>query len=466
MRKILIYLAVFLLLISQAHGATLFHSFFDDLAGFSSQRYLPSIEEFPLENSMIDCNYQFDNLFENRSTELRNAIFSMNCLVPLHSNKDLLSIFVARSNALAHFEDQNTNSFMMKTAADFFAIEYGLKLTEKIEIRTGITQTQSLFSNSQKRPGLIYGLKIKPFDFLNISYSSINNSQGILTDVDTAYKQYESLIIDSATSNQMVCGLSFSDVITLKLDLLENKNIQNQSLDNSDWKSSLELGYMLNRELTFFLMAGRGAYSNNMRFYEEEQLFAFLNLERINFLYGAGMSLKIEDKEWLLSYSRSTFDYTSGGKVFNQASPDIFSNIDNIDKYMDAKALMQINSCQLSVKGIRFQEVAIEPSLQYQSMDMRGNIDFWNTWFFGILKELESTQPLNYQRIDFLVVGGSLAYDINETWKLRYSIRQILPILALQDKVEVEAASLSELNGPADYAQGGNTQTFSLACYF
>lgn len=466
MGKFLIYIVVFLLLVSQAHGATLFHSFFDDLAGFSSQRSLPAIDEFPLERSTIDCAYQFDNLFKNRSTELKNTIFSMNCLVPLHYNKDLLSVLVTRSNALVHFEDQNTNSFAMKTAADFFAIEYGIKLTEKVEVRTGITQTQSLFSNSQKNPGLSYGLKIKPFDFLNISYSSMNNSQGILTNVDSAYKQYESLIIDAATSSQLVCDLNFSEVITLKINLLENKNIQTQSLDNFDWKSSLELGYMLNRELTLFLMAGKGNSNNNMRFYDNEQIFAFLNLERASFLYGMGMGLKIKDKEWFLSYSRSTFDYSSGGKVFNQVSPDVLSNIDNFDKYMDAKAFMQLNSYQLSVKGIKLQELSIEPTLQYQSMDMRGNIDFWNTWFFGLLKELDSTQPLNYQRIDFLVLSGSLAYDINETWKLRYSMRQILPILALQDEVVGGGSVSSALNGPADYAQGGNTQTFSLTCYF
>jgi hypothetical protein len=168
--------------------------------------------------------------------------------------------------------------------------------------------------------------------------------------------------------------------------------------------------------------------------------------------------------EMTLGFSRSLIDLSSQGATYSSYLPDMLSNVLSVDKTVDVKSKVAIDGGHLGLKGKLTDRILLEGNLRYLTAFLNGDINLWNSFFFGIIKKFDQAHIIPGVKVNLVVGDAGIKYSLGNNVELSYIFKQVVPVAVegLVNEKKGEGTETSDLG----MVSGGNTQRFSLAYYF
>jgi hypothetical protein len=157
--------------------------------------------------------------------------------------------------------------------------------------------------------------------------------------------------------------------------------------------------------------------------------------------------------------------YSSGG-LFGIGVPDLILGGESVDKAGDLAVKIKSGGIRVGMEKAIGSKLKLKTDLSYLKLLFEGDVKTWNSWFFGMVRKLDSEYTLPIDSADVLAGGLGVQYVLNKNCELNYSFNQLIPLAVTKKEaggtnvdVHAEASSGSVISG-------GNTQTFAVAWHF
>jgi hypothetical protein len=366
----------------------------------------------------IDYAYEYENTIDSSNLVLNNADSRFNLVLPLGDHllaeKGVVGVSVYGNDS--QFQaDYDEGELDLSSCSNMVRFQYGARLSDYLDVGVGVSQYRDPSIGPDRNLGQSYEIKITPSQNLAIEFQSL--------------AEYPAAgMLDRQRINLSAC-------------------------------------YEISKKVEFHGLLGKGRSGQDARFYEDGSEIAYLHADRDNLFGKVGLAWQLPALDIALDFSRSVSDFSSRGKIFAENSPDMISNVDDVEQSYDLAASLVMNGCHLGLKRALSDRLSLKTDLRYFALLVEGDANIWNGWFFGAVKDLQGNYPSPIRRVDFVEAGLGFKYALQEELEFNYTFKQLIPVAV--DRVEEEVGGeAGDYVSDSSPASGGNTQMVSLTCYF
>lgn len=474
---ILALMLIVLTLAPGAFGVLFLKETIEDIATLGEAEksvFLQPTKLIGAERHSIDYSYEYQDTISASNLVLHNTHSQINLVLPLKEQligeKDVLGIFVYGNNS--QFQaDYNAGGFDSSGQSDIVRFLYGVRLTDYLDAGVGVSQYRNPELNLDRGLGYSYEIRLSPSKSFEIGYGSERLRTANLTriDYDGSWSEYPAHGISSR--QRMDISAWFGNRLNLELkhqqeqidpystDLLNESHIY--GLNKT---TEIKTTYNLNEDFKFKGLLGWKDIGQDIKYYEEDRKFAFIQGGSLNHFGSVGMAWRLQDIDLSFDLSNSSIDLNSRGAYFSENLPDIISNVDNLDKTADAQATISTSGCHFGLSGPLSERLAYKGKFSYLSMIFEGDANVWNGLFFGIVRQLEESYVAPVTKADLLEGELGLKYLIHDELEANYTFKQIIP-LSVEEVFEGSGSADGDF-AEGSASSGGSTHLVSLTYYF
>jgi len=467
------------MLASKAHGIPFLKATLEDIASLGEAEESGLLQPTKLigaERHSIDYSYEHQNTISGSNLVLNNADSQFSLVFPLEKQligeKDALGIFVCGNNS--QFQaDNDLGGFDSSGQSDIVRFLYGVRLTDHLEVGAGVSQYRNPGLNLDRGLGHNYEIRLSPSEAFEIGYGSERLRTANLTriDYDGSWCEYPAFGISSKQRVDLCAW--FGSRLNLrvrheqeKIEPYQTELYSQGEIYDLGRTSEINTTYSFNPDVKFKGQVGTRNIGQDMRFYEGDHKFAFILSERESLFGRLGLAWRLQNMDLSFDLSSSSMDLSSRGGYLSENLPDMISNVDNIDKTADAQAKISTRGCHFGLSRPLSDRLAFKGKLSYLSMLLEGDANVWNSWFFGMIRQLEENYVTPIKRADLLVGKVGLRYLIHDELEANYAITQLIPLSVEESGQSSEDGDEGIAISGGETSSGGTTQVFSLTCYF
>jgi len=387
------------------------------------------------------------------------SLFSRDSMVAVSANQNL-------SQLMGHFDQLN---FDFGSNSNTLNVGYASKINQKLEIGVAASQFRNPYLLPDRSLALSYEMKMAISNLLGISYGNEKQDLGSIAKINYDGSQYDFPLF-SLTGNEKF-GIDLCPNSKLVLQAVYEKrttqpektsSVNQGDLSNFGESGYLSVSYQKTPMAKFYGSIHKGFSENEILLFNNQARFAYLRALSSDLLVNVGISINLKKCILDIGYSNSSINLSGSGKAYNESLPDGWQSMFSTDKLAEFDSKFSSNSCNISLIASLTPKVEFNGNLQYFALRPTGDVNIWNSMFYGMIKKLEGNYVLPYKRIDFLFGGIDLKYKFAPKYEFVYSFKQLIPI-SIDNPANGSRNSFLGANNDIDSGNSGSVQTISLS---
>ena len=423
--RIIILVLILFILSPGSYGLQLLDGLLEDALIFeaSSPRLAGYLET---ERGTAGSAFRSNNMVNGRDININNSSLRFYSILPLAEKKSAL--IVSSENNNSHFSAvQDPAALDITGGSNLVSLFYAARLNDRLDVGLGVNQAKNEQENGRDL-GFSYRIRFSPLQSLAIEYGAENSRLGNTATIGYGQDRF----------------ISPAD------------GTQNMEMVAVNYKPADKFG--------FRGVLGKSGHEQSIGMNATDDRYTYARLDR-EAVYGSiGVEVNRDRLDLNFDLLASATDLNSSGGLFGFISPDLVLDGESIDKTADLAARVRAGGMRVGTERSVSDRLKFKADLSYLKLLFDGDAKTWNSWFFGMVRKLDSESALPVDSADVLAGGLGVKYMLNNNCEINYSFKQLIPIAVVKRESGAND-SYSEINvGSA--VSGGNTQTFAVAWYF